>query len=157
MHGRLLNTSTESEKLFADLQFESGKRYIFPVLIVQHREKIPNTHKLLRNLIHYYANSPHWVSRSALCRLPKFVLIKPYEVLICGTRVGCATWVCSFEFKILRVIKVLSAQIAAWGTNCLHCWRINVFPQIFSHAHTCRSLSISGHYQCRVINVSVKM
>ena len=32
-------------------------------------------------------------------------------------RVCCAAWVCSFELKILRVIRVLSAQIAAAVTT----------------------------------------
>ena len=33
------------------------------------------------------------------------------------SRVCCAAWVCSFEFKILRLIRVLSAQIAAAATT----------------------------------------
>ena len=45
-------------------------------------EEIPNPHKFLRNLINYQANIPHYVSSSVLYKLPKFVLIKPYEVLI---------------------------------------------------------------------------
>ena len=33
------------------------------------------------------------------------------------SQVCCAAWVCSFEFKILRLIRVLSAQIAAAVTT----------------------------------------
>ena len=33
------------------------------------------------------------------------------------SRVRCASWVCSFEFKMLRLIRVLSAQIAAAVTT----------------------------------------
>ena len=35
-----------------------------------------------------------------------------------GTRVGYAAWVCPFEFKMLRVIMVLSEKIAARRENC---------------------------------------
>ena len=35
----------------------------------------------------------------------------------CGTRVGCAARVCTFLFEILRVNRVLSAQIAALGAT----------------------------------------
>ena len=37
-----------------------------------------------------------------------------------GMRFGCATGACAYEFKTLRVSRVLSAQLVAHGTNCLH-------------------------------------
>ena len=65
----------------------------------------------------------------ALCKLPQFALIKHYEVLMFKiqinmpmrrnqsasryapfSRIDCAAWVCSFEFKILRVIMGLSVH-----------------------------------------------
>ena len=65
---------------------------------------------------------------------------QPTKNELSDTRVGYEVWVCLFEFKILRVIRVLSVQIASRGTNCLNCIGINVFPQIGSYAHACRSL-----------------
>ena len=63
-------------------------------------------------------------------------------------------------FKTLRVIRVLSVQIAVCGTNCLHFTRktcCNVFPQIFSHAHAFRSsLNIWPQRFCLVIIWSFK-
>ena len=37
-----------------------------------------------------------------------------------GTRFGCATGACTYEFETLKVSSVLSEQLVALGTNCLH-------------------------------------
>ena len=70
-----------------------------------------------------------FVRRAAICTDETIItlnILNPNEYAHTGqpTRegklIGCAAWACSFEFKILRLIRILSLQIAAAVTNCLH-------------------------------------